>query len=281
MAGAVLEGRAEILTTEQLRFSKSEVARFFNLRLSRRQLASEVERSVGWPFALRISRGQWERGAEGGTGIARDLVENWIESRLFAGLARDDRDFLLDVGLFDWLDAALLDEVLQRVDSMHRLESMRVLAGLLEPVGSGAAGSRRLHPLVRRHCAERRRRENPQRFRAVSRRIAEALARRGDTVSAVRHAVDSGDPELAGRILERAAVSSMRLSTLPPFRHPRSSRSRGALDRPGLRAGTWRAERLHRSSPGPISVKRERSDACPLHAPQPDPAHGPRASASR
>ena len=204
VAGAVLEGRAEVLTTEQLRFSKSEVARFFNLRLSRRQLAAEVERSVGWPFALQISRGQLERGAEGGTGIARDLVENWIESRLFAGLARDDRDFLLDVGLFDWLDAALLDEVLQRVDSMHRLESMRVLAGLLEPVGSGAARTRRLHPLVRRHCAERRRRENPQRFRAVNRRIAEALARRGDTVSAVRHAVDSGDPELAGRILERA-----------------------------------------------------------------------------
>ena len=39
-----------------------------------------------------------------------------------------------------------------------------------------------------------------------------------------------------------------------------------------------RALRLRRSSPRPISVTRERSDACPLHASQPEPAHGPRAS---
>ena len=204
VAGAVLEGRAEVLTTEQLRFSKSEVARFFDLRLSRSELAVEMDHSLGWPVALRISRNQLERGAKGDTGIVRELVENWIESRLFADLARDDRDFLLDVGLFDWMDAALLDEVLQRDGSMRRLESMRVLVGLLEPVGSGATGSRRLHPLVRRHCAERRFQENPQRCRAVNRRIAEALLRRGDTVSAVHCAAKDGDPELVGRILEQA-----------------------------------------------------------------------------
>ena len=204
VAGAVLDSRAEVFTTEQLRFSKSEVARFFNLSLSRRQLAAEIERSLGWPFALQISRNQLERGADGDTGIARDLVENWIESRLFAGLGRDDRDFLLDVGLFDWMDAALLEEVLQRVDSMRRLESMRVLAGLLESVGSGAIEGWRLHPLVRGYCAERRLQENPRRFRVVNRRIAETLMRRGDTVSAVHHAVKGGDPESIGRILEQA-----------------------------------------------------------------------------
>ena len=204
VAGAVLEGRAEVLTAEQLRFSKPEVARFFNLSLSRSELAAEMQRSGGWPIALQISRNQLERGAKGDAGVVQDFAENWIESRLFAGLERDDREFLLDVGVFDWMDAALLDEVLQHLDSMHRVESMRALAGLLEPVGSGATGSRRLHPLVRRHCAERRRREDPRRFRAVNRRIAETLMRRGDTVSAMRHAEKGGDPELSGRILERA-----------------------------------------------------------------------------
>ena len=204
VAGAVLEGRAEAFTTEQLRFSKSEVARFFDLGLSRSELAAEMERSLGWPLALRISRNQSERGGKGNTGIVRDLVENWIESRLFAGLGRDDRDLLLDVGLFDWMDAALLDEVLERVGSMRRLESMRVLVGLLEPVSSGATEGRRLHPLVREYCAERRLHENPQRFRVVNRRIAEALMRRGDTVSAVHCAARDGGPELTGRILEQA-----------------------------------------------------------------------------
>ena len=200
----MLEGRTEVLTTEQFRFSKPEVARFFNLSLSRRELAAEMQRSGGWPIALQVARNQLERGAKGDNSVVQGFAENWIESRLFSGLGQDERDFLLDVGLFDWMDAALLDEVLQRVDSMHRLESMQVLAGLLEPVDSGATESWRLHPLVRGHCAERRRREDPLRFRAVSWRIAEALMRRGNTVLAMHHAIRGGDPVLAGRILERA-----------------------------------------------------------------------------
>ena len=204
VTGAVLGSGAEVLTTEDLRFSKPEVARFFELGLSRSELATAMDRSAGWPIAVQILRNQRERGAETDTRVARDFVTNWIESRLFAGLAPDDRDLLLDIGLFDWMDAALLDEALQCTHTMRRVDSMRALAGLLEPVGGGVTESRRLHPLVRRHCAERRFQESPQRFRAIHRRIAEALMRRGDTVSAMRHAVEGGDPVLAGHILERA-----------------------------------------------------------------------------
>ena len=87
---------------------------------------------------------------------------------------------------------------------MRRLESMTVLAGLVERVEDGETGVWRLHPLVREHCAEQRVRENPQRSGAIHRRIAGVLARRGRTVLAMRHAVKGGDPQLAGHILERA-----------------------------------------------------------------------------
>ena len=204
VAGAVLDGRATLVTTEELRFSRSHVAKFFELGLSRDELAAEMKRSLGWPFAVRISRNRMQRGAVGDTGVVQDFVENWVESRLFADLGGDDRDFLLDIGLFDWMDAPLLDEVLERGDSFDRLQSMRVLVGLLEPASGGAAENWRLHPLVREHCAERRFREVPQRFRAIHLRIAGALARRGDPVPAMRHAVAGGDPVLAGEILERA-----------------------------------------------------------------------------
>ena len=204
VAGAALEGRAEVLASEDLRFSGADVARFFDLMLSRSELAEEIDRSAGWPLALRISRNSIERGPEAGAGIVKDFVRNWIETRLFADLGRDDRDFLLDLGLFDWIDAALLDEVLQRGDSIHRLESMGVLAGLLEPVSGGATRNWRLHPLVREYCARQRFRENPERFRAIHCRLAEALARRGETVPAMRHALVGGDPVLAGDILEQA-----------------------------------------------------------------------------
>ena len=209
VAGAVLDGRAELVGTEELRFSKAEVARFFDLNLSRGDLVAEMDRTAGWPFALRVSRNRMEGGAGESTGVAQDMVRNWLESRLFAGIGWDDRDFLLDVGLFGWMDAALLDEALERTDSGHRLRSMRVLVGLLEPVSGGTTESWRLHPLVREHCAERLFRENPQRFRAIHRRIAEALGRRGDTVAAMRHAVEAGEPVLAGELLERCVVLLM------------------------------------------------------------------------
>ena len=204
VASAVLEGRAGVVETKDLRFSKADVAKFFDLGLSRTELAAEMDRSAGWPLALRISRNRKEREVERDFGVVQNFVGNWIESSLFADIGRDDRDFLLDLGLFVWIDAALLDEVLQRSDSLHRLESMGVLAGLLEPVSGGATESWRLHPLVREHCAKQRFRETPERFRAIHRRIAGALSRRGETVPAMRHAVQGDDSFLAGEILERA-----------------------------------------------------------------------------
>lgn len=204
LAGALLDGCARVIATEELRFSQSEVDRFFDLRLTRGELAAEVESSAGWPFALSISRHRAQRERNGRTSVVKDFVDNWLETRLIADLGPDDREFLLDIGLFSWVDSALLDEVLRSGDSAHRLKSMRVLAGLLEPRSEGVTESWRLHPLVREHCVKRRFRDTPERFRSVHRRIAEALVRRGETVPAMRHAIESGEPLLAGDILERA-----------------------------------------------------------------------------
>ena len=174
IAGAVLEGRAAVLTTDQLQFSRTEVAEFFDRRLSGSELDRLIAESAGWPFALRIARNGIQDGIGSNLRAVQSLVENWVESRLFEGIGRDDREFLLDIGLFDWIDAALLDEVLERNDSLRQLDTMPVLVGLLEPVGGAAAQSWRLHPLVREHCARRRFRETPQRYRSIHRRLAAA-----------------------------------------------------------------------------------------------------------
>ena len=204
VAAVLMEGRAEILEADDLRFSRADVARFFDLGLSRRALAEEVASSAGWPFALRISRNSGDRLEEGKVGRVDEFVGNWIETRLFAQLGRRDRDLALDLGLFGWFDESLLSEVLQRTDSMRRVESMGTLQGLLERVGAGDAGSWRLHPLVRDHCAKQRLLEDPARCDGIHRRIANALARRGETVLAMRHAIRGSDPFLAGELLERA-----------------------------------------------------------------------------
>lgn len=204
LASAQLEGRAEALEAEDLRFSATETARFFGLRLSRRALAEEMKRSAGWPFALRVSLINWERGRKGAGGVAQGLVGNWIESRLLADLGCDDREFVLDLGLFEWIDEALLDDVLQRAGSVRRIESMAALTGLIEQVGDGEGHVWRLHPLLREHCAKQRLREDSERSGAIHRRIAQALAGRGKTVQAMRHAIEGGAPSLAGAIVEQA-----------------------------------------------------------------------------
>ena len=202
VAGPALEGRAEILGTEDLRFARPDVARFFDLSLSRRALAREAARTAGWPFALRIVRNGGDTPG-GRRDDPDDVAGNWIESRLFARLGRDDRNLALDLGLFDWIDEALLAEVMRSGEVARRARSLPVLEGLQEPVASGPVTSWRLHPLLRRHCAERRFREDPERFRSVHRRIARALAGRDDTVAAMRHATAADDPYLAGELFER------------------------------------------------------------------------------
>ena len=204
VTGAVLDGQAEVLSADDLRFTSAEIADFFDGKLSGRRLDAVMSESAGWPFALRLSRNELERGARDDARASRKLVENWVESRLFAGLGAEDREFLLDIGLFEWMDAALLDEVLERGDSMHWIDTMPALAGLLEPVRDGATELWRLHPLIREHCARQRFRETPERFRAIHRRIAVALGRRRQTVDAMRHAVKAGEPALAGDIVEDA-----------------------------------------------------------------------------
>ena len=143
-----------VLLAEDLRCSTPEIARFFDLTLSRRRLAAVAAESAGW-----------------------------IESRLWSHLPAGDREFLLDVGLFDWVDGELLDEALERDGSIRRLKGMACRAGLLEPVRSRGARIYRLHPLIRDHCPTYRRRATPERYRSVQRLCASAARRDG-----VRHA---------------------------------------------------------------------------------------------
>ena len=209
VADLVLDGSGLVLGANELRFSKPDIARFFGLKLSRREHRALTAESAGWPIALRIRRNEQRLGRSGDrtageAGIVRDVVDNWIETRLWYGLSSDERDFLLDVGLCEWMDPELLDEVLESPGAMRRLQAMPVLVGLLEPVGRGDSAAWRLHPLIREHCGEQRFRETPGRYRAIHRRIAMALARRGETVDAMRHAGEAGDTALVGSILVEA-----------------------------------------------------------------------------
>ena len=199
VATPLLQGRGIAIAVEDLRFGKPDVARFFGRRLSRGELTEITETSRGWPIALCIHRNVRGRGAS--TDV-QEIAANWIESRLWHGLSGEDQDLVLDIGLFDWIDADLVDEVLP-VGSMRRIGTIPALAGLVQSVG-GTSLAMYLHPLVRQYCTARRLRETPERYRSIHRALAEVVAHSGNVVVAMRHAVEAQDSRLVGEIVEDA-----------------------------------------------------------------------------
>ena len=200
IATPLLDASSVGVTAEELRFSEWEIARFFGVRLSRRERDAIMQRSAGWPLALRILRNAREKGELPDAGA--DTLAAWVETRLWRGMAAEDRELVLDMALFDWFDGALVDEVLDTAGAARRIAAMRSLTGLLQTT-SGYQPTMRLHPLIRDYGTERRLRETPDRFRSIHAGIARALARRGQVIEALRHALAAGDLQLTGRIAER------------------------------------------------------------------------------
>ncbi|MCY4502271.1 MAG: hypothetical protein OXE57_11995 [Alphaproteobacteria bacterium] len=204
LAMFALEGREAAVTAGDLRFSKPDIERFLDGELSRRELDRVSAGSAGWPLALRIHRNA-RRSAE--PGDAGRTVAEWIETRLWRGVPAADRAFALDAALFDGLDPELIDEMRGEAGSAMRIAAMDAFAGLVSTAGGGGRAVR-LHPLVRKYCEKRGFREDPERYRAVHRGIALALARRGRSVEALRHAAEAGDSGLLGRIAEETRAGS-------------------------------------------------------------------------
>ena len=205
-----LAGDSVILTAEDLRFSRDDIDQFFDHELSRRQLAKMASESAGWPIALRIRRYEHQPRSDPHAHVLEDVIGNWMESRFWCTYTEPDAEFLLDVGLFDWFDSTLLETVLEDRHALPRLQAMRTLDGLLKPVRGAASLVWELHPLIRDHCSRHRRRHSRARYHAVHSRIAGALAARGRTVDAMRHASEADDQELVARILVDAGGIRLR-----------------------------------------------------------------------
>ena len=197
----VLDGAAGVVGPDPLRFSTDDIARFFGGGLSEAQLTALEQRTAGWPVALAVYR---STGASSGQLFAADalqLTENYIGTRLLCDLSREDRVCLLDLAVFDCIDADLVDDVLGSSAARLRVEASPLLNGLLPRVDTDGT-VRRLHPLIREHCLNVLSIEDPDRKRYLHKRIAGALARRGELMPSWRHAGAAGDGPLVGRLIE-------------------------------------------------------------------------------
>ena len=111
----------------------------------------------------------------------------------------------MDLAVFDWIEADIVDEVLGSSDARLRIDALSALDGLLVRSDDDHA-VRLLHPLVREYCVEQFAVEAPERKRTLHARIARALHGRGLLTQAWRHARSAGDFGLAGELIESVGV---------------------------------------------------------------------------
>ena len=205
LAAHVLDGTAIIVGARAFRFSKHEIAQFFHGDLSRRKLAAVEKRTAGWPVALVVYRNMQVREAGQPEADAASLTSNFVGVRLLRDLSAADRTFLLDLAVFDWIEADLVDEVLGSSDARLRIAALSSLDGLLLPSDDNDT-VQLLQPLVREYCVECFAVEDPARKRTLHTRIARALTRRGQLTPAWRHANAAGDVRLVGELIESVGV---------------------------------------------------------------------------
>ena len=174
LTGHELDGSVSIVGTEQLRFSATEVGRYFHGELSGRELAAVWERTAGWPLAVAHCRSA--PGPGNAEPDAGSIQADFVGIRLLRSLPAEIRTALLDLAVFDRIDADLVDAVLGSSAARLRVVRRPELDGFFLPIDKAGA-ARLMHPLVKEHCLKRLSLEDPARKQALHTRIAHALAR--------------------------------------------------------------------------------------------------------
>ncbi len=194
------------ITTDDLAFDVAEsagVAAAMGVQISEPALTELVDDVSGWPLAVRLSLGAWERtrSLPPLRIRTRALLFDFLESEIWAQLSDIEREF--------FEAAAHLTELRPRIlsaagfpESRLSLEQLHRRLPLLSKLGNGAF---RLHELFREFILERPGSE-PAARAALTKRLARALERFGSFEDAVAMSMQAGDWENAIVLLARRGI---------------------------------------------------------------------------
>jgi LuxR family maltose regulon positive regulatory protein len=205
------------LSADDLAFTPSETGAALH-RNPRYDLGPEMVEELsglteGWPAALDLAvlalDGQPDPSlalrsliADGGN------LADYIEEEMLAGISAADRAFLLHTSILDRLSGPLCDAVTGTTDSRVVLDRL-VADGNLFVVPLTTPGSYRYHHLWQELLLGQLRRTDPAGEPELHRRAAAWLLDDRDDDRAVRHALASGDLDLATDVVYRLLFPSL------------------------------------------------------------------------
>jgi LuxR family maltose regulon positive regulatory protein len=194
------------ITTDELAFDVGEatgVAAAMDVRIDEASLDALVRDVSGWPLALRLSLGAWDRtrSLPPLRIRTRSVLFDFLESEVWARLTPPEREF--------FEAAAYLQELRPRIlsaagfpESRLSLEQMHRRLPLLSKLSSG---SYRLHELFREFILERPARDTA-RHAVLVKRLASALDRFGTFEDAIAMLLRAQDWPAAIALLSRRGI---------------------------------------------------------------------------
>jgi LuxR family maltose regulon positive regulatory protein len=150
--------------------------------------AAHLERAEGWPAALWLS------------GLGERRLAEYLRDEVLGELGERERVFLRRSAILDRLDGPLCDAVTGDAEALEELAD-----GIVEPLPGGGF---RCHPLLRAALRDELERTEPQLLPALHRRASRWHRRHHADAAAIGHAVATGDPGFAGRLLWPAAAAA-------------------------------------------------------------------------
>jgi LuxR family transcriptional regulator, maltose regulon positive regulatory protein len=204
------------LRESDLRFSLEEAEQLFavtGVALSGEELRQLHEFTEGWPAGLRmtglVAGTSDDRsrllGAFSGTGGA---LSEFLVTEVLDRLAPDLVEFMLGTCVLDSFDRLLCVEMTGREDAHRYLNELREKHLFLAPIDAYSERFR-YHHLFGEFLRAQLKALGANRWSAAHLRAAGALLARGDTLGAVRHAMEGGDTQQAARTLRAGFHQSL------------------------------------------------------------------------
>jgi LuxR family transcriptional regulator, maltose regulon positive regulatory protein len=204
-------GELTELRSRDLAFTDAEARDLLNelgIVLDDSDFATLLERTEGWAAGLRLftlsqARSQTDSGVAGALAFEERPAVEYLTAEALARQPEETRDFLLATSVVDRLTPDLADALTDRTDSSHLLERLVADNLFIERLDTRPVWyryHRLFNALLRAELMHTRRSE----VSGLHARAARWFLDHGDSLEAVRHALDAGDVKLVARCIVEA-----------------------------------------------------------------------------
>lgn len=215
--GLRLDGEVVGLDEDDLALDDAGAGALLDGRCDDAGVARLVDRTEGWPAALRLAALALEEGVAPEDFSGRDrLVQEYLDSNVFRGLDADTLSFLEGCSVFETLDAGLCDHALQRHDAyalLGGLEAAHLFVRSLDRARQEFA----IHPLVREALEARLHGTDPGAASRIRRRGADWLAQTGRSRTGLVLRLRDGDADGAAELLADVVLPMFSTGDLDPL----------------------------------------------------------------